>query len=155
MTTNGTVSPMMVESAAKMMFREPGESGAPGAPVTHDGAPSADPTPAAPPRRSWSLKRALLLGGIALVLAAAALLGPHYYRSLTSYESTDDAFVEGHVIAMSPKVGGNVLRVLVDDNQPVRAGDLVVEIDPRDYQARVAQARAALEIGRASCRERV
>ena len=155
MTTNGAVNSMAVESVAKMMFREPGESGAPGAPVVHDGVSPADPTPptpAVPPRRAWSLSRALLLGGIALVVAAAALLGPHYYRSLMSYESTDDAFVEGHVIAMSPKVGGNVQRVLVDDNQPVKAGDLLVEIDPRDYQARVAQARAALDAAEARAR---
>ena len=152
MTTTGTVGPVAVESAAKMMFREPGETGAPGAPATHDVAPSPDPAPPAPPRRAWSRKRALLLGGIALVVAVAALVGPGYYRSFTSYESTDDAFVEGHVIAMSPKVGGHVARVLVDDNQPVKAGDLLVEIDPRDYQARVAQARATLDAAVARAR---
>ena len=151
MTTQGPVSPPVVESAAKMMFREPGEAGAPGAPVVHD-APPADPAPATPPRRAWSLKRALLLGGIALVVVAAALLGPHYYHALTSYESTDDAFVEGHVIAMSPKVGGHVLRVLVDDNQPIKAGDLLVEIDPRDYAAQVAQAKATLDAAGARAR---
>jgi membrane fusion protein, multidrug efflux system len=59
-------------------------------------------------------------------------------------ESTDDAQVEGHVVQISARVGGTVLRVPVDDNQRVAAGDVLVEIDPRDYQVAVERARAEL-----------
>jgi membrane fusion protein (multidrug efflux system) len=145
MTTNGAVNSHVVEETAKLMFREPGEPGVP--PVE-----TAEPAPAAPARRWWTLKRALLAGGLAFLVAAGVLAGPRLYRALTAYESTDDAFVEGHVIQMSPKVGGHVARLLVDDNQDVKAGDLLVEIDPRDYQARVAQARAALDAAVARAR---
>jgi membrane fusion protein (multidrug efflux system) len=52
--------------------------------------------------------------------------------------------VDGHVSAIAPKISGNVIDVLVRDNQPVKAGDVLVRIDPRDYQARVDQAKATL-----------
>src|SRR5260370_41495156 len=56
--------------------------------------------------------------------------------------STDDAFIEARVIHISPKVGGQVVEVNVTDNQRVRPGDVLVRIDPRDYEATVRQARA-------------
>ena len=52
--------------------------------------------------------------------------------------------MDAHITAVAPKIPGNVLEVLVMDNQPVKAGDVLVRIDPRDYQARVDIARAAL-----------
>ena len=58
--------------------------------------------------------------------------------------SSDDAQVDAHMTAVAPKIPGNVLEVLVKDNQAVKAGDVLVRIDPRDYQARVDIARAAL-----------
>lgn len=58
--------------------------------------------------------------------------------------STDDAQVDGHLVAISPKVGGHIVQVLVDDNQHVKAGELLARIDNRDFQAKVDQARAAL-----------
>ncbi len=58
--------------------------------------------------------------------------------------NTDDAEVDGHLNPVSAKISGNVLEVLVDDNQQVKAGQVLVKIDPRDYQARVDQMRAAL-----------
>jgi len=57
--------------------------------------------------------------------------------------SSDDAQVDAHMMAVAPKIPGNVLEVLVKDNQSVKAGDVLVRIDPRDYQARVDIARAA------------
>jgi membrane fusion protein (multidrug efflux system) len=87
--------------------------------------------------------RLIALGAIAIVILIAA--GFTYYSYASGYESTDDAFIEGHISQVSPKVTGHVLTVHVTDNQPVNAGDLLIEIDPRDFQARVAQARAALE----------
>ncbi|MBN1475124.1 HlyD family secretion protein [Candidatus Sumerlaeota bacterium] len=72
----------------------------------------------------------------------------HFVRSL-SYESTDDAFIDGHIIRISTDVGGHVIHLHVTDNQLVHRGDLLVEIDPSSSEARVAQARAALEMAQA------
>ena len=80
------------------------------------------------------------------VVAALALLtfGVRYVLYTRAHEFTDDAFIDGHVIGVSPKVASNVARVYVDDNTHVKAGDLLVELDPRDFEARLAQARANL-----------
>ncbi len=83
------------------------------------------------------------LAGIALLLVAAAA-GFAYYFHLQSYESTDDAFLEGSVIQVSPRISGQILTVHVEDNQHVQRGDLIAEIDPKDFEARVAEARARL-----------
>ena len=69
--------------------------------------------------------------------------------------STDDAYVNGYVTFVAPRVSGQVARVLVDDNNRVKKGDVLVELDPKPYQVEVAIKQAAVEIGRASCRERV
>ena len=79
---------------------------------------------------------------ILLVVAIAA--GVWVYFHYRNRVSTDDAEVDGHISAIAPKISGNVIDVLVNDNQPVKAGDVLVRIDPRDYQARVDQAKAAL-----------
>ncbi len=83
------------------------------------------------------------------VLLLGLIIGVRYWLYARSHESTDDAFIEGHIIQISPKVSGYVARVYVDDNQQVKAGDLLVEIDARDYEVRVQQARAALDAARA------
>jgi membrane fusion protein (multidrug efflux system) len=59
--------------------------------------------------------------------------------------SSDDAEVDGHIDAVAPKISGNVVEVLVDDNQEVKAGQVLVRIDPRDFQAKVDIAKAELE----------
>src|SRR5690349_24391305 len=82
----------------------------------------------------------LLLGAGAVLLAALTGLFFYYHNR----ETTDDAQVDGHITPMASKVYGRVEQVLVDDNQPVRAGQVLVKIDPRDYQAAVDQAKAAL-----------
>jgi membrane fusion protein (multidrug efflux system) len=61
-----------------------------------------------------------------------------------THESTDDAFIQAHVVAVAPKVANYVSRVYIDDNSHVKRGDLLVELDPRDFETRVAQARANL-----------
>jgi membrane fusion protein (multidrug efflux system) len=63
--------------------------------------------------------------------------------------STEDAQVDGHSVVISPRVPGYVQQMLVDDNTIVRQGDLMIQLDPADYRARVEQARAALEVARA------
>jgi membrane fusion protein (multidrug efflux system) len=64
-------------------------------------------------------------------------------RYLNSYESTDDAEVDGHLNAVSSRINGTVTKVYVEDNQSVAAGQLLVELDPRDYQTALDQAKAS------------
>jgi len=89
-----------------------------------------------------------LLGGVLVLAVAGTVLYLHYHGRV----STDDAQVDGHLVPMAPKVYGTVAEVLVKDNEPVRAGQVLVRIDARDYQAKVDQARAALQAAEANFR---
>src|ERR1700732_390210 len=82
----------------------------------------------------------ILLAIGALILAAAT----YWYISSAGYETTDDAAVEAHVIQVSPKISAHVKAVLFDDNYQVRRGDLIIELDPRDYEVALASAMANL-----------
>jgi len=86
-----------------------------------------------------------LLAVSVVALIIAVVWGLRYVAFALSHESTDDAFVEADVTPISPKVAGQVLVVRAHDNQEVKEGDLLVEIDPRDYEARLAEAHAALD----------
>jgi len=79
----------------------------------------------------------LILSGLVLLVAVFFL-----WRYLRSYESTDDAQIDGHVNSVSARVSGHVLKLNVEDNQYVEKGTVLVEIDPSDYEVAVAQARA-------------
>jgi membrane fusion protein (multidrug efflux system) len=81
---------------------------------------------------------------VVLVLAAVTG-GVLYWLHARKFEKTDDAFITGHVVRIAPRVAGQVTRVLVDDNQVVKRGDLLVELDPTDLQVRVTQAEADLQ----------
>jgi membrane fusion protein, multidrug efflux system len=98
-------------------------------------------------------KRPAVLVVASIVLLAGVIIGVHYWLYARSHESTDDAFIDGHIIQISPKASGYVAKVYVDDNQQVKAGDLLVELDARDYQARLQQAKAALDAGLAKQNE--
>jgi membrane fusion protein (multidrug efflux system) len=98
-------------------------------------------------------KRPAFLIIAAIVLIVAAVFVIRYWLYARSHETTDDAFVDGHVIQLSPKVSGYVSKVYVADNQPVNKGDLLAEIDPSDYETRLQQAQAALDAGEARLRE--
>jgi membrane fusion protein (multidrug efflux system) len=89
----------------------------------------------------------IIIGSILLVIVTIA--GLLWFEHSESYESTDDAFIDTHTVAISPQVAGQVLQVPVDDNQMVAAGDLLVEIDPSTFDARLAQARSVLALNRA------
>jgi membrane fusion protein (multidrug efflux system) len=88
-------------------------------------------------------KRILLL---AMLILAVAALSPFAWNYLQSYESTDDAQIDGHIDPLSSRIDGTVVAVHVENNDPVKAGELLVEIDPRDYEVAVAQAKARLEL---------
>jgi membrane fusion protein, multidrug efflux system len=81
---------------------------------------------------------------VPVILLVAAGAGWALHAHYSDRVSTDDAQVDGRVTAIAPKIAGNVVELLVDDNQVVKAGQVLVRIDPRDYQARVDLARAAL-----------
>lgn len=83
-----------------------------------------------------------------VVLLIALVAGGFYYMTrVRGLETTDAAQIEGDIIPVSPKVGGHILELKVDDNQTVKAGDLLVTIDPTDY--RIAAARAEAELAAA------
>lgn len=88
-------------------------------------------------------KARVIVPFILLVLVAGGVWAYFHYRNR---ESTDDAQVDAHITLIAPRVPGNVLEVLVKDNQEVKAGDLLVRLDPRDYQVKVAQAKAAVTL---------
>ena len=94
-----------------------------------------------PPKGLKSPKVRLLLavGGLVLLGVVAGLFVYYHNR-----ETTDDAQVDGHITPIASKIYGRVAEVLVTDNEPVKANQVLVRIDPRDYQASLDQAKAAL-----------
>jgi membrane fusion protein (multidrug efflux system) len=94
-----------------------------------------------PSRWSDPVIRRVVFGGAAVLVIAAVSLLVYYHDRV----STDDAQVDGHIVPISSKIYGTVDSVMINDNEQVKAGQVLVRIDPRDYQARVDQAKAALE----------
>lgn len=99
-----------------------------------------------PPARTRGSFRQRPHARMYLIVAIIVLLvgGFLAYRYFSSYESTDDAEVDGHLMPLSARISGYVTKVNVDDNQYVTAGTVLVEIDPKDYEIAVEQERAAL-----------
>jgi len=91
-------------------------------------------------KRSHSRRNILVVLIVIVVIAGGLLL----WRYLGSYESTDDAQVDAHLYPVSARVSGYVVKVSVDDNQYVQKGAVLVEIDPKDYEVAVEQAKANL-----------
>jgi membrane fusion protein (multidrug efflux system) len=94
-------------------------------------------TPPSPKRTLLNRKAALIIGAaVGCVLAVVAIV---WWLHARNYESTDDAFIDAHIVRMAPRIAGQVARVLVRDNQLVAAGDVLVEIDRADPQSRLSQ----------------
>ena len=108
--------------------------------------PSAE---AAFPEQAPKKRNPLGLIILAVVLLAAGFYGWNRYQFAKAHEGTDDAQVEGDVYPILPRVGGPVLAVKVQDNQPVKKGDVLVTLDAADYQQRVNAAQAALAAAQA------
>ena len=98
------------------------------------------------PRSSHT--RRLALSAAVLAFLAVVGYGAYLWHYSTLHVSTDDAFMTGHIAAVSPRISGTVAEVLANDNQDVKAGDPLVRLDPRDYEVVMAQARAAVEAAR-------
>ena len=89
-------------------------------------------------------------GIIFVVVAILALVAAGFWWHSTYFEDTDDAQVNGHLIQVSSRIAGQVIKVDVDENQKVEAGALIAELDPRDYQVAVENAQAALATAEAN-----
>ena len=83
----------------------------------------------------------LLLGGLAY--------GAYLWHYSQTHVSTDDAYIAAHMSPISTRISGTVVEVLVDDNQDLKAGDLMLRLDPKDYEVALAQARAAADAAKA------
>jgi membrane fusion protein (multidrug efflux system) len=121
--------------------------------------PTQQPAAAAPapagasqiPQESFSLRRwfqnlnPFVKGAFVVVLIALAVV----WYIFTGRVTTDDAQVDCHITAVAPQVPGYVVDLLINDNTPVKVGDLLVQVDPREYEAEAAQAKANLEFAEA------
>ncbi len=109
--------------------------------IKPENAGASEPVAAPPPRRKKYRMR--IIGAIAALIILILVVW-YYFHFIAPYEDTDDAFLDGYVTMISPRVPGQVDRLLITDNQEVQAGDVMVEIDPRDYQAALDLAKANL-----------
>ena len=98
-------------------------------------------------RPEYMKKRVIVPSVTAIIFL---IFGIYFTIHSIFYQSTDDAFVEGHIVSIAPRVEGPVLKLLIDDNQLVKKGDLLLEIDPKDYEVKLQQAKAKLEEAKAS-----
>ncbi len=101
-------------------------------------------------RPSYKKKRVIIP---AITAVLFLITGIYFTIHSFFYQSTDDAFVEGHIVSIAPRVSGPVEKLLIDDNQQVKKGELLLEIDPKDYEtalkqkeAQLAEAKASLDI---------
>jgi membrane fusion protein (multidrug efflux system) len=107
-----------------------------------------------PQERAQRRRRGLLIAAVigALLLVGAIGLGWYWYTTWRWLESTDDAYTQADNTAIVPRVSGYISELLVTDNQRVKAGDVLVRIDPRDYEAAVDQAQADVAAAEANIR---
>lgn len=98
-------------------------------------------------RHIYQKKRVIVPAVTALVIL---ILGTIVSINSVYYKSTDDAFVEGHIVTVAPRVSGPVIKLNVEDNQEVKKGDLLLEIDPKDYEVKLKQTESKLEEARAA-----
>ncbi len=117
-------------------------------PAAPNGEEAADVTALRGAGRRW-MQHPLRVALLAVAILIVGLVVAHYYIYSLSHESTDDAFIAGDVVVVSPRVASSVATVFVDDNQHVKQGEPLVGLDPRDFEARLAQAQANLEAARA------
>jgi membrane fusion protein (multidrug efflux system) len=123
-----------------------------GVAVDRDGklSPTDSTSKAVPPaNQRFTLRRKLLIGVLGAVVIAAVVFGVPWIRAVLSTVSTDDAYVNGHVTFVAPHVRGQVSRVLVDDNNRVHKGDLLVELDKEPFRDAVAVKKAAVDTAEA------
>jgi len=106
-----------------------------------------------PPDQRPSRRRRLLIGGLgAVVLVVVCIFGIPWVLASLNTVSSDDAYVNGHVTFVAPRVAGQISRVLVDDNNRVHKGELLAELDKEPFEDAVAVKRAAVDTAEANLR---
>jgi membrane fusion protein, multidrug efflux system len=105
--------------------------------------PEEQPKPLLNPK----VRAGLIFGGLFLLATVVGLFLYYHNR-----ESTDDAQVDGHITPIAAKISGRISKVLVQDNQPVKSGEVLVQIDPGDYQAALDEAKGALALAEGEAR---
>ncbi|MFN2549915.1 MAG: HlyD family secretion protein [Myxococcales bacterium] len=110
----------------------------------HEGNGEKQPEPRKDPKKA---RRTRMI--IVAVVAIAVIAGFLWWLDARHFEDTDDAQIDGNITAVSSRVPGTVVAVHVEDNQQVKAGDLLIELDPADLQVALAQARAAVALAQA------
>jgi len=103
-------------------------------------------------QRRTPFLRYALYGLLVLLLGMGAPYGWHLWQYYQTHESTDDAYVVGHVVPISPQVNGTVLTVHIADHQTVEADQVLAQLDARDFEARVKQGEAAVAVATANLR---
>jgi membrane fusion protein, multidrug efflux system len=91
------------------------------------------------------LVRRVLLVVVIIAIAIAVIPSFHYYQYIESHVTTDDAYVDGTVALVAPRVAGTVTNVYVEDNWTVKEGQLLLTLDPRDFEVKIEQAQAQLD----------
>jgi membrane fusion protein (multidrug efflux system) len=120
------------------------------APPDQHAAPTTGPSPGGggPPANRW--RKWLLLAGAFLGVAASGYFLVPWVETILHTVSTDDAYVNGHVTFVAPRVAGQVSTVLVDDNYRVKRGDVLVQLDKEPFQVQVAITKAAVEVAKSN-----
>jgi membrane fusion protein (multidrug efflux system) len=129
---------------AEPVNRQPQDAGKPDQAVNRE-------KPASPQQASPQKKTAWRAAG-AILLIAAGIAGYRFWQYSQTYEETDDAQIDGHMNIVSTRVPGTVEKVHVTENQPVQAGQILIELDPGDYQVALARAQASLAQAQAQVR---
>ncbi|WP_293125741.1 HlyD family secretion protein [Microcoleus sp. bin38.metabat.b11b12b14.051] len=102
-----------------------------------------------PPTPKKKPTKAIILAALGIgAIAAAGNFGYHYWQYASIHQETENATVAGHIHQVSSRINGTVGEVLVEDNQQVKPGQLLIKLDPRDYQVKLQQSQAALENAR-------
>lgn len=127
-----------------------------GTEVSHkgDAHPRAAIPPVATPATATGRKRGPLFRFVVVILAiAAALWAASFIHRMLVFEETEDAYIDGHIHQVSSRVAGSITEVLVDENQPVKAGQVLARIDPLEFKIAVQEANAALAQARADVQQ--
>jgi len=109
-----------------------------------------EPVPAEPERQGFFRRHPKVKWALLALAVVAAIGGYFAYRYYASRETTDDAQIDGHIDPISARVGGTVIAVNVNDNEHVNVGQVLVQIDPSDYQVAVERAKANLAAAEAA-----
>lgn len=114
-------------------------------PTPTEERPDAQP-PQPPQKTRQRFKRIAIAAALSLGAIVGGSFGYNWWRYASTHQETDNATVTGHLFQISSRIPGTVLNVPVDDNELVQAGELLVKLDPKDYQVKVQQAQAALAV---------